>query len=259
MSFVDSSVSASTQYWYRVVASNSAGPGLPSDSVSASTPAVSMALLSNGFEGGSDGTALTAASSGGQSGNPFNTVSCGSGTAVYSSAAAAHGAVSAVFSPQNGSCYLAWTAKSVPTVAEGYGRGYVRFSADPAATTALVKVMGPSGQRDVQVNVSKSGMLSLLDATGVTRATFSQPIPLGQWVRLEWHEVAASAGSFELRMYAADSTVALDSRTISAVNTGSAVGGVQFGALSSIAGGYGATIGLDDIGYGTTGWLGPSQ
>lgn len=255
-SFADTSVAAATAYQYIVVASNSAGPGQPSDPVAVTTPSAPAALLENGFEGGSNGSTLTAANSGGLSGNALNTVSCATGTARYSTASAAHGGVSALLSPTTAPCLFGWTGSSIPTAAEGYGRAELNFSANPSGTIALLKYLGPGSVRDMQVNLSKTGKLSIVDASGVTKATFATSIPIGQWVRLEWHAVAGSTGSVELRMYLADATTPIESHVASGLNVGTSISALQVGALSSLPAGLGAVIGIDDLAYGTS-WLGP--
>jgi fibronectin type 3 domain-containing protein len=253
--YADKSVSASTPYWYQVVAGNSAGQGPASSAIGVTTPAVSAALLANTFEGGANGTAITAANSGGGSGNAFNTVSCSAGTLTYNAQSAAHGSESALATPGTNTCYVQWS-KSITAVGEAYGRAYVNFSADPTGTVVLLKALSSSSVRDVQVSLSKTGKLSVTDANGTTQVTFTQSIPLNSWVRLEWHLISATNGTFELRMYSADSTTPIESHLLTGINTGTSIGTYQIGALSSVSGGLGTTIGLDNLAYGTSGWLG---
>ena len=55
-----------------------------------------MTTLTNSFEGGTNGTGITAANSGGASGNAFdNVLGQFGGTVTYSSTVAAHGSLSA--------------------------------------------------------------------------------------------------------------------------------------------------------------------
>jgi fibronectin type 3 domain-containing protein len=254
-SYADKTVSQSTQYWYEVIGSNSAGPGLASSASVVTTPAVNLPLLANSFEGGTNGTAVTAANSGGASGNALNAVSCSAGTVTYSTASAAHGSVSALASPGTGLCYVQWS-KSITPTNEAYGRAYLNLSANPAGAFVLLKATDASFGRDIQVNLSKTGKLSILDAAGTTQATFTNSVPLNSWVRLEWHVIAAASGTVELRMYAGDSATPIESHLVTGVNTGTTIGAYQLGALSSVSGGLGATIGIDDLAYGTSGWLG---
>jgi fibronectin type 3 domain-containing protein len=257
-SYNDTGLSPSTHYWYQVIASNSAGPGPASDPASATTPSLSTLLLSNSFDGGTNGTAVTAANSGGASGNALNAVSCTSGTVTYSNASTAHGTESALLAPTTALCYMQWS-KAITATSEAYGRAYVKFAANPTAAFVLMKPTDASFGRDVQVNLSKTGKLSILDANGTTQSTFTNSVPLNSWVRLEWHLISAASGTFELRMYAGDSTTPIESHVVTGVNTGTTIGAYQIGALSPVSGGLGTTIGIDDLGFGSGGWLGPAS
>jgi fibronectin type 3 domain-containing protein len=258
-SYQDKSASPQNTYWYEVIASNSAGNGPASAAATATTGAVNVPLLSNNFEGGSNGTAITAANSGGTSGNAFNTASCTSGTETFSNASPAHGNLFGLLSPTTNLCYLQWNNKSVSPTTASYGRAYLKLAANPAGAFGLMRITDASSVRDVQVNLSKTGKLSVLDANGTTQVTFTQSVPLNQWVRLEWHVVSAASGTFELRMYSGDSTTPLETHVLTGIPTGTVIGGVQVGALSTVAGGLGTTIGVDDLAYGTNTWFGPAS
>jgi fibronectin type 3 domain-containing protein len=256
--YQDTTVSPNTTYWYEVIANNTAGSGPASVGTVGATPPVNSALLTNGFEGATIGGSMTAASSGGASGNALNLVSCATGLATYTSASAAHGKISGLLTPTTKICYAEWNSKSITPTPVAYGRAYVKLAADPSGQFGLLKVSNAAFGRDVQVNLSKTGKLSILDATGATQLTFASAIPLNQWVRLEWYTAAATSGTFELRMYAGDSTTPLESHVVTGINTGTSVAVMQAGMLSGVAAGLGTTIGLDSLAYGTTTWLGPA-
>jgi hypothetical protein len=255
--YADKSVSPSMQYWYQVIASNSAGPGPASASIAVTTPAANTVLLSNTFEGGTNGAAITAANSGGASGNAVNATSCtGGATLTYASGGGAHGSnVSALVTPGTGACAMQWS-KSITATSEAYGRAYINFAGNPTNTFALLRISDATPSRDVQVNLSKTGKLSVTDAAGTTQVTFTNSIPLNSWVRLEWHLISAASGTFELRMYAGDSTTPIESHVLTGINTGTSIGFYQLGALSSIPAGFGTTFKIDELAYGTGGWLG---
>jgi hypothetical protein len=254
--YADKSVSASTQYWYQVIASNSAGAGPASAPFAVTTPAASTALLSNSFEGGTNGAAITAANSGGASGNALSAISCAApSTLTYSTASAAHGSVSALFTPGTGACAMQWSKAITPT-GEAYGRAYFNFAANPAGAVPILKLSDASLNRDVQVNLSTTGKLSLTNSAGASQVTFTNSIPLNSWVRLEWHLISAASGTFELRMYNGDATSPIETRVVTAVNTGTSIGFYQVGALAPIASGFGTTFKVDDLAFGTSGWLG---
>jgi fibronectin type 3 domain-containing protein len=281
-SVADAGLSPATSYDYRVAAVGASGQGQYSNTTTGTTnplpppPAptgsgggtgsgsgstatasvVQGTSLWNGFESGSNGAALTAASSAGGSANALDGVSCSSGSATFSSASAAHGNLSASLAPTKSLCYVQWAPKSIGSTSNAYGRDYIRLTADPSGKLVVLKALDSTWKGDVQVELSKTGQLSFRDASLKTQATFSNPIPLNTWVRLEWHLVAGTNGSFELRMYQGDSTTPIESEMATGINAGTAVSAVQVGELSALPTNIGTTIGIDDMAYSTSGWIG---
>ncbi|HTW20521.1 MAG TPA: fibronectin type III domain-containing protein [Mycobacteriales bacterium] len=258
-SYADTSASPQTTYWYEVVAHNSGGWGQSSGDVTATTPAVNNALLSNTFEGATGNVKITIANSGGASGNTLDQLNCASGTVMYSNAAPAHGNYAALLSPTNQLCYLGWGSASIATTSSAYGRAYLKLSANPSTSFPVLKVRDPSGNRDAQVTVTSAGKLAMGDANGTTQLTFSKSIPLNQWVRIEWHLVSAASGTFQVEMFAGDATTPLESETVSNINTGTSIGGYRVGMLTTTSAAVGTTIGVDNLAYGTAGWMGPAS
>jgi hypothetical protein len=211
-------------------------------------------LLTNGFEGGTNGATITAANSGGGSANKFTAVSCTGGSATYSTAAA-HGLLGVTLASSS-PCYLQWSGASVPSTSNSYGRLYLNRSANPGATQVLVKMGDASFVRDAQINIGTNGRLQLIDSANVKQVTFTNAIPLNSWVRIEWHLVNAATGSLQVSMYLGDSLTPIETETASGINTGTVLGSLQVGSV--IAGAVGSTS-LDDLAYGTTGPLGPAS
>jgi large repetitive protein len=259
--YADKTGSPQKTYWYRVIAQNSAGPGPASATASATTPALNPPLVSNGFEGGTPGTALTAANSGGGSGTALNATSCASGTIGYSAAHVAHGSVSAVLSPTTSTCFLEWSKTAIKTSStNAYGRADIYLTGNPTAATILAKLQDVSFNQDAKISLTTAGKIRLADAAGTTQATFTNSIPLNQWVRLEWHLVTSTtAGSIELRMYSGDSTTPIESHLVTGLNTGAGFQAEQIGDVLAQTAPLGMTIYLDDLAYGTAGWLGPAS
>ena len=81
-----------------------------------------------------------------------------------------------LLAPTTAICYLQWNSKSVAITGASYGRAYQKFSANPTAAFALLRVTDPSAVRDVQVHLSPTGKLSVLDANGTTQVTFTQSV-----------------------------------------------------------------------------------
>ncbi len=258
-SYADTSASPQTTYWYEIVAHNGGGWGPASTDVAAATPAVNNALLSNTFEGGTGSVAITAANSGGGSGNALDRVVCSAGSPTYNGSAAAHGKYSALISPTTQLCYLGWSTKSIATTGAAYGRASIELGSDPAASLAVLKVDNPSGVRDAQITVTPAGKLALVDASGASRVTFGTSIPLNQWVRVEWHLVSGPSGSFQVRIFAGDATTPIESETVPVMNAGTSIGAYRVGMVSTSSAAVGTTIGVDDLAYGTAGWIGPAS
>jgi fibronectin type 3 domain-containing protein len=255
-SYHDLSVSPTTQYWYQVIASNGGGAGPASDSVTVTTPAVNAVLRSNSFEGGSAGAAITAANSGGGSGDKFDAVTCSGGNPTYSSNAA-HGSLGASLAVGTTTCFLQWGPGSIASTTTSYGRAYVYLPSNPGASTILAKIGDSSFARDAQINLSTTGKLSMIDATNTRQASFTQSIPLNTWVRVEWSLTnSTTTGSFTVSLFNGDATSPLETHTVSNINTGASFGSLQIGSVIATSTAVG-TIGLDDIAYGVSGPLGP--
>jgi hypothetical protein len=220
--------------------------------------------LSNTFEGGANGTAITPANSGGASGSAFDAVSTATGAvAAYSSGRAAEGTLSALFSTNAiaGVAVVEWNSTSLgagwPVL---FGRACVNLSAYPSgADNNVAKFAGASGARGGGIMIASSGQLRIQNAA-FGEVPNGPTIPLNQWVRLEWQIVcgAAGAASATLRYYDA-----IDAATPAATLTDSAG---QYGAGGVISDAqFGWTVGLanqpqmwlDAIGLSPSGYLGP--
>jgi hypothetical protein len=215
-------------------------------------------LLANSFEGGSNGTTLTAANSGGGSGSKFNAVSCSGGTATYTSTNPAHGSLAGSFAPSTAACYTQWTSASIPTTTTSYGRMYVNLGSITGNTVVLAKLATSSGSRDAQIAVTTADKLALYDANNTKQATSTNNIPTG-WVRIEWTLVnSTTAGSLSVSMYSADSNTAVETLTANGINTGAGFGNLAVGSVVATKTAIGP-FALDDVAYGTSGPLGPGS
>lgn len=257
-SYTDKSVSPSTQYWYEVIASNGAGSAAASDPLAVATASANLARASNSFEGGRNGAALTAANSGGASGKAFNAVTCLGRHPAYSSTAA-HGLLGASLAVGRSSCFLQWGKTTITATTTSYGRMYLYLPSALRGAAVLVRLGDAGLHRDVQIDLTAAGKLTLVDAKGSVDATFTNPVPTGQWVRLEWSlKNSTTAGGFSLRMYSGDNLAPIETQSVSKVDTGTTFASAQFGSVvaTDVPLGF---IGLDDIAYGTAGPLGPAS
>ncbi len=259
-SFHDTGLTASTSYDYEIIATNGSGNSAPSPSTEVTTQAGSSggtALLSNSFEGGSNGTTLTAANSGGTSGSKFNTVSCSGGAATYTSTTPGKGSLSGRFAPSTSACYVQWSSSSIPTTTTSYGRMYVNLTPG-GNTVVLAKLATSAGGRDAQIEINTSGKLTIYDANNTKQATFTNSFPTG-WVRIEWTLVnSTTAGSLSVSMYSGDSASAIETESASGINTGAGFGSLLLGSAVATKTAL-SPFELDDVAYGTTGPLGPGS
>jgi fibronectin type 3 domain-containing protein len=252
--YTDTSVSANSTYYYKVVASNAGGPGPASSAASTATP-----LLSNSFEGGSNGTAISSSNSNGASGSRFNTVSCSGGALNYTSTTAANGSLSAAFTPSTSACYLQWSNASTGTSTTSYGRVYVRLTGSSSTAQTLLKLADSSGTRDAQLVLSTSGAVVVYDANNTKQYTFSNSLVGQGWVRVEWSLTnSTTAGSLTVTLYNGNSTTPIATQTVNNINTGASFGNLQVGSVTSTSAAL-KPFNIDDVGYGTAGPLGPAS
>lgn len=221
-----------------------------------------MVDVSNGFEQGVSGNALTAAGSGGGADTALDTVTtAGVGsTATYDNAHVKRGALAGKFVVAGAAAstsYAGW-ATTVGTQTTVYLRAYFYVGVNPTgAATAIMRVLN-GGNLCVAVNVATNGLLTLRDANNAVIATSASALPLNQWVRLELKVVcSATVGTAELRIYSADSTAPIETISGTNLNTNTQATGYRLGA-STAGAAVTMTAWMDDVGVSTTNWLGPT-
>jgi hypothetical protein len=224
--------------------------------------------LTNSFEGGTNGTTISAANSGGNSGSAFNVVTIGTGGALtFSNTQAAHGSLSAEFvEPASAvTITVAWTTSltgsSIPTV---YFRAYVWYASLPSQGVRIVSVLnGSTFLGGLQLNTT--GKLSPLSAAG-TAQTFTgngitattNALNTGAWSRIEGFITgSATVGQISVSIFnTPDSVTPTETEaTAATINTSAAITQLRFGD-SSTAPSF--TCYLDDLGGSDTGYLGPA-
>ncbi|MEV0236885.1 LamG-like jellyroll fold domain-containing protein [Nonomuraea sp. NPDC050786] len=165
-------------------------------------------LRANTFDGGTAGAAITAANSGGTSGDAFNNIA---GSPQYSNAVAHRGLV-ATNSVAGSDTHIDWTNVTQPgnTICS---RMYLYRAGTQTDTKGLFALIGPSGVVS-KVWMFANGSISIYSAAaGTNVANGSVPIPVGQWVRIEWRYTidASGNGTVEMWIYlSADSTAHSD-------------------------------------------------
>ena len=152
-------------YTFTVVATNVVGPSNPSLPSNSVTPTAGT-VKSNTAEGGTAGTSVTTANSGGTSGTAFSIVSKGSGaTLMYSTAAAAHGALGYALKGSSGTATLmGWNGYSATSMA-------IRFYYNPGPTlpSKVIRLadVRNSSATAARVELSASNQIFIQNAAGV--------------------------------------------------------------------------------------------
>jgi hypothetical protein len=220
--------------------------------------------LTQTFEEGTNGAAITVSNSFGSGSNAFDGVATAGGSSVYSTAVSAHGSLTGAFStPASGGTASVYWSNSVGTQTTLYGRIYLNLSAYPAANDAIVEFAN-AGNFAGGIQISTTGQILTQDATynNLFAAISTQLIPLNTWVRIEWQLVCGAAGSASLNVkYFAtkDSTALTELMTDASGPYGNgstpAINQVLFGWNTSHV--NQPTMYIDDITINNTGYPGP--
>lgn len=218
-------------------------------------------IYQNTAEGQAANTALTAANSGGGSGDPFTSVTIGSGAAiVYSTASTIHGAQSyAVTGTNNTATYVTWDGFNDTQIA-------VRCYYNPGATlpNAAMRFIDirSSSTSLARLSITAANRLFMQDYNGTnTKWTASAPLDVNTWYRLEIViSVSATTATMKCAYYVGDSTNAVQEYSTTTGNTGSAaIASVRF--ISAQNAPWTTTSYFDDFvadsGIGTS-YVGPS-
>lgn len=218
-----------------------------------------MTLLLNTFEGQPDGTSVIASTSGGASGNAFDTGSIGSGgVQIYSTDQAAFGTRSCkeqttTANPNN----LQWTT-SMGAKSQIWFRTYLYWASLPAVTTRFFAVLaGGTGLARFAINTS--GKFLLQNAAGTTIATAAVAIPTAQWFRVEGMAIiSATVGQLETKLFSTFDSVTPDETTTTAAtqNTNGTVTGYAFGPGAGTSGQ--GPFYMDMVAISDQGYIGPA-
>lgn len=227
-----------------------------------------MAAVANSFEGGSNGTAVTVANSGGGSGDAFDAVSAVTGQTLNYDNTHNRGtlALKAATGSTSGRSVVAWTT-SIGTQTLVYLRLYVYPTGNQSVAPYLCRVLSggavTSSTSRCALEFSASGQLILLNssATAIAGMTSALAIPNSAWTRVELKltlSSTAAVGSCEMRIYRTNPDGTSPDETLT--NSGTAnLGGSGdtycFGICDTDAN-VGA-IWFDDVAASTVDWIGP--
>ena len=256
-------LSNGTAYTFAVTATNTFGTSSASSASNSVTPNVGIyaAQLSNGAEGGTNGTTITTGNSGGTSGDPLTNIIIGSGAAlVFSNASHAHGSLSYGLTGASGTASaFGWLGLSDTSIA---ARFYFNMgSATPGVQIRIMDIRS-AGASAAKIVLGASGKLSVQDSTGTNVYNFGTALSTSTWYRIELAiTVSASSAIIKSDYYAMDSTSPVETGySTTTGNTASAtITTVNFGSAASTT--WTGTSYYDDLAVvnGTTTYVGPYQ
>jgi len=216
-------------------------------------------LLTNTAEGGTNGVTVSAANSGGASGNPWNTVTA-TGTLIYSNAQAMHGNLSySIVTTTSASAFMFWNSTSITISTKVmYSRCYIYFAIEPPFTGRFMQFMNSSAQLIGGVGINVSNQLAIRNSVDAVIATSTTTVPTNAWFRVELYTFSsATVGQVEVKIFLdPHSTTPTETLTTSA--TENTRGDDIKAALFGLAGGTAnADLYMDSMATQETGYLGP--
>jgi hypothetical protein len=224
-----------------------------------------MTQLSNTFQGGTDGVAITTGNSGGASGNAFNNV-IAQGSVVYDDDIIINDSITALLTSATGQTnFFEWTS-SWAGASEVWVRLEGRFSDATPTNNITILNFRESNETTVgcDVRLTPSGTIQLR-APLTARYTSTTVLTDNQPFRLEVHVVSsATVGHIEARLFVGanvNGTTPDDPFGSPSDNwdTGDGtVGGIAVG-ITSDPGASGEAMTIDSIAISDVGWLGPSS
>lgn len=175
----------------------------------------SQVSYSNSFEGGTNGTTITTANSGGVSGDAFDSTAIGTGsTLTYDTSKAAHGTTSALATTNGSASAAAAFVKFLPSASSRIATHlYINLNTLPATTTPMVVFSPRSGTTiSVRVAVTQTGTVQLRDPSNTVMWTSTATVSPGTWYRCEFQSVlnGDTTGNASVQLFTLDSLTALD-------------------------------------------------
>ena len=218
----------------------------------------------NSLEGGTHGTAISAANSGGASGDAFNSIT-NSPVPVFSSDQS-RDAISIEMVDVAGTTGVNWTWAS--STVNHYFRTYLYLAALPSGNDLkFLRVMSDTaGARCAEFSIKRTGTAapgvigSQNAAAGTAAPDGTVAITTGQWVRFECRVLpSVTVGEVEWRLYnTADSSTITDTSSAGSLVLAADIEGARFGSMAT-APTTPFTVYFDDLAANDTGWLGPSS
>ncbi len=216
--------------------------------------------VTNDFEGGSNGVAITISNAGGAGNTQFDQVTAtATCLANFDTTHPGHGTLGMLCQTggTTGEAYAMWsTALTGGPFVTLYLRAYLYLTANPGTQTRLFRWLNVSTVRG-SVQLTTTGKLLISDAAGTGVGTSTNSVPLNQLVRVEARCTGdAAAGVLEVKLFdSPESTTPLETVTATAQNTGGTIDRVRFGQTGTPV--ASVTYWLDDLGASNADYLGP--
>ena len=213
-----------------------------------------MALpLANSFEGGTNTTAISAANSGGASGDPVDSTV---GTApTFSTTHAAHGGMGMSCATASQSM-VQWVA-SFGTPTEFWCRWYVWITGTVSAVLPICVARDATNAANASILRIGTTMIPSV-VSNATATAFTSVVPAATWVRFEMHGLVGGGGTTvttDANYFATmDAVTATESKTTAAIaQTTATFGAIRFGANLAQT----QAIWMDDVEVNANGYPGP--
>jgi hypothetical protein len=221
--------------------------------------AAAPVTVTNDFEGGTNGVAISTSNAGGIGNTQFDQVTATATCLVnFDNTHPGHGSLGMLCQTGGtaGEAYVMWSTALGGATATVWLRAYLYMTANPGTQTRLFRWLNVSTVRG-SVQITTTGKLLISDSAGTGVGTMTNSVPLNQLVRVEAQCTGdPSAGVLEVKLFdSPESTSPLETVTATAQNTGGTIDRARFGqtgtAVASI------TYWLDDLGGSNGGYLGP--
>ena len=208
-------------------------------------------LVTNNFEGGTNGSTIFAVTSGGGSGTNFDFVGRGAGaTFTWDNAQHAHGSLSGAITGTSGTVTNCGFLNNINCTTVAI-RMYIYFDTLPSTALRVMDIRN-SGGSILRVNVTAANKFQAQEGGGSTLAfTVATAFSATTWYRLEALVtlISATAGTYSFDYYALDST--------SPVETGISKNTGNLGTTNIVQLNYGSTANatwtgtmhIDDIAF----------
>jgi hypothetical protein len=178
-----------------------------------------MALVSNNAEGGTNGTVVTTANSGGASGTAFGAVTAG--IATFNNAQVAHGSLAYAITVANGSSGSLALSDGAVTSTDFSANFYVRFTAAPSATHLFAGVTNAARNAYViAMQLTTSNTLELLGSVGFIGTVPGSSVTYNTWYRISIRGTTGATGSLYVTVHNGDIAAPLWSYTAASRDMG---------------------------------------